>query len=372
MGAFFTNVQVATGAMSPEDARAAIVASLGEMAAEQDQHELTEEDRLFGRDVHRSILVGPAEGSWIAVFDEMTEDQRHADMQDLTRRLSRVTGAAVGVLNQHSDMLALWLALQGEVVDEFRTQQVPGDVERWRAVLADDTTTAQLRHVFDTNVPFAEDLIPDLARLFGWDLDLSGTGFEYLERGLSSHEASDFTRLEFRSSVDPLADRRGSGPPVLAQGISHPLLQVGVDQPITGFTAMFQSTGGPGTGLAIVIWGSALDLLDLEGVQLATRPGGELQEFELLHSVSTEASTPLRYVEVPELVIPRGFTGNAYAGVPGMSMRRVIAAQYAACVAVMLTGRGLQIGTGELNIGVTPAQNRDAGQTSWTARVVVT
>ena len=135
---------------------------------------------------------------------------------------------------------------------------------------------------------------------------------------------------------------------------------------------MFQSTGGPGTGLGVVIWGSALDLLDLEGVQLATRPGGELQEFELLHSVSTEASTPLRYVEVPELVIPRGFTGNAYAGVSGMSMRRAIAAQYAACVAVMLTGRGAQVGTGELNIGVTPAQNRDAGQTSWTARVVVT
>jgi len=200
---------------------------------------------------------------------------------------------------------------------------------------------------------------------------LSGIGFEYLERGLDPHAPSEFTRLDFRSSVDPLADRRGSGPPVLAQGMSHPLLQVGVGEPITAFTALFQSTGGPGTGLGVVIWGSGLELLDLEGVQLATRPGGELQEFELLHSVSTEASTPLRYVEVPGLVIPRGFTGNAYAGVTGMSTRRAIAAQYSACVALMLNGRGAQAGTGELNIGVTPIENREAGQTSWTARVVV-
>ncbi|HEY3060538.1 MAG TPA: hypothetical protein VGL99_16395 [Chloroflexota bacterium] len=369
---FFTNVQVHTGSLPPEEARAAIVAALREWTSAQGVHELTEEDRLFDREVHRTILVGPAtDGPWIAVFDEKTEDQRHEDVQDLTRRLSQVTGHAVGVLNQHSDMLALWLAHDGELVDEFKSQQAAGHAEQWRDVLASGATPEQLRSVLDTNVAFAEDLLGDLGPLFGWDAGLSAMGFEYLERDLDPRDSGPFTRLDLRSSIDPLAARRGSGPPVLAQGLSHPELRVSVGEPIVGFTAMFQSTGGPSSGLSIVVWGPGLDLLDLHGVQLATRPGAELREFELLQSVSTERSTPLRYLELADFPIPRGITGSSYEPVNGMSMRRALAAQYAACIAVSLTGRGAHTGTAELHIGVAPGENRESGQTSWTTQVKV-
>jgi hypothetical protein len=62
-------------------------------------------------------------------------------------------------------------------------------------------------------------------------------------------------------------------------------------------------------------------------VQLATHPGAELREFELQHSVSTEDQTTLRYLEVPDFPIPRGITGGSYEQVPGMSLRRTLAAQ---------------------------------------------
>jgi dsDNA-binding SOS-regulon protein len=373
MGMFFTNVQVHTGSLAPEEARSAIIAALREWTATQGMHEFTEEDRLFDRDVHRTVLVGPAtDGPWIAVFDEKTEDQRHDDLKDLTRRMSQVTGNAVGVLDQHSDMLALWLAHNGELVDEYKSQQVAGHAEQWRDVLASGATPEQLRSVLDTNVAFAEDLLGDLAPLFDWDAGLSAMGFEYLAGDLDPRDLGMFTRLDLRSTIDPLAARRGSGPPVLAQGLSHSALRVSVGEAIVGFTAMFQSTSGPSTGLGIVVWGPGLDLLDLHGVQLATRPGAELREFELLHSVSTEDSTTLRYVEVADFPIPRGITGSSYEQVTGMSMRRAMAAQYAACIALSLTGSGAQTGTAELHIGVAPVDNREAGQTLWTAQVTVT
>jgi hypothetical protein len=232
----------------------------------------------------------------------------------LTRHLSQVTGNAVGVLDQHSDMLALWLAHDGELVDEYKSQQVQGHAEQWRDVVTSGATPEQLRSVFDTNVAFAEDLMVDLAPLFGWDPSLSAMGFEYLENDLDPRDLDMFTQLDLRSTSDPLAARRGSGPPVLVPGLSHPVLRVGVGEAIVGFTAMFQSTGGPSTGLRIVVWGPALDL---RGVELAARPGVELREFELLHSVSTEGSTTLRYLELPDFPIARGVTGDSFAQVEG-------------------------------------------------------
>jgi hypothetical protein len=86
MGAFFTNVQVHTGALGDAEARRRILDVLRGWAAEQGQHELTEDDQLLGREAHRTIVVGPAtDGPWLAVFDELIEDQRHDDMQELTR-----------------------------------------------------------------------------------------------------------------------------------------------------------------------------------------------------------------------------------------------------------------------------------------------
>src|SRR5438046_1558774 len=153
MGASFTNVQVHTGSLGAEQARAAVIAALRAWAAGQGLHELSDEDRVFERDVHRTIVVGPVnDGPWIAVFDENTEDQRHDELVDLTRRMSRIAGAAVGVLDQHSDMLGLWLAQDGELVDEYRSQQVPGNVDRWRDVLINGETSEQLREVLATNV----------------------------------------------------------------------------------------------------------------------------------------------------------------------------------------------------------------------------
>jgi len=371
MGASFTNVQVHTGSLGPEQARAPVIAALRAWAAGQGLHELSDDDRLLERDVHRTIVVGPiTDGLWIAVFDENTEDQRHEDLIDLTRRMSRIAGAAVGVLDQHSDMLGLWLAQDGELVDEFRSQQVPGDADRWRDVLINGATSQQLRKVLDTNVAFAEDLLPDLAPLFGWD-GLCTTGYHYLEPGLERHDPASFTILDLRYASDPLADRRGSGLPVLVPSTSFPLVRVAVGEEIGAFIVMFQSTGGASEGLGVVIWGPGLDLLDLEGVRLASKPGEDPQEFELLHSVATEDSTPLRYVEIPDFPIPRGISDTTYDPALGLSYRRTLEAQYAACISVSLVGRGAQTGTGPLYIGVTPSANRGDGQTSFTAQVSV-
>jgi hypothetical protein len=143
----------------------------------------------------------------------------------------------------------------------------------------------------------------------------------------------------------------------------------------------FQNSGGSGLGLRAVLWGTGLDLIDTSEVSVVTRTSGsaapDIRTVPLVRTLSTDAGVPILYAEIPDFAMPMGFVNPA--GPPGaialpqrgMTIRRMFDLQAAASVALVLSGTGAKAGEGELNVGAVPLQNRDAGQTSWTLKVIV-
>src|SRR5690348_10112384 len=103
MGSFFTNVQVFAGDRPVEDVREAVIAALRQRAAEAglEEDETIEDDE----DAERVVMIGPAGPErWIAVYDQLTEDQDPDSLRELGEALSQVGAAAVTVLVHDSDI----------------------------------------------------------------------------------------------------------------------------------------------------------------------------------------------------------------------------------------------------------------------------
>jgi hypothetical protein len=120
MGSFFTNVQVFAGQRPVADVRAAIIAAIRQQAIAAGLEE--DETIVDDEDAERVVTIGPAgSGSWIAVYDERTEDQDAESLRELGEALSQVGAAAVTVLVHDSDILQMQLYQQGAQVDAYHS-----------------------------------------------------------------------------------------------------------------------------------------------------------------------------------------------------------------------------------------------------------
>jgi len=404
MGAFFTNVQVHTGSLSAADARGAVLAAVRAWIEKQGFIEMGAAEVAMHQMADRTVLVGPvSDRPWLAVYDEASEDQDEAIVRTLAEQLSLIAGTAVGVLDHDSDVLHLWLCRDGALVDQFDShpnyfagalpgspllagdelEEVAGHPERWRDLLVGGASPGQLRAIWDRKVVIAEEMLVEIASVLGWDRALSAVGFTYLDRGEEPFDPDTFTRLTFRAATSPRADFRGSGLPALVQAGGLREFRTAVGRPFSGVGVTFQNSGGPGLGMGVVLWGPALELLDMREIGVVTRSdlagaAPDVLAIPLVRTVSKDASIPMLYAELPDLPIPVGFA-NPVAGVPGamglpqrgITMRRMFDLQAAAWLAFTLSGTGAKIGEAELNIGAVPLQNREEGQTSWTLNVIV-
>jgi len=397
VGAFFTNVQVHVGQRSPTEARERILTSLRSWIVDQDFSEILGDE---AQEADRSILVGPlGDRPWISVYDEACEDQDPSILVGLTERLSHVAGAAVGVLDHDSDILQLWLYRDGAQVDEFNShpnyfvganpgreplgraelEAVGGHPERWGDLLVAGALPGQLRSAWDSEVVFAEEMLARVADLLDWDPSLSATGFNYVSRGDAPYDAGEFTRLAFRAAANAGDDPRAAGLARLTAWGGQQELQIQAGQPFESVSVTFLSTGGPGVGMRIVIWGTALELLEMREMRLVTGIGlsgamPEVRSIPLTRAANSSLGVPVLHAELADFAIPTGVGGGPATSMPGvgrLSSRRMQEMQAAALVGLHLNGTGAHEGQGELNVGVTPLENPQEGEDAWTLNVVV-
>lgn len=188
MGSFFTNVQVFAGKEQPEEVQAWAVGEIRKLLREQGY-----EPVKAGEQGDRTVVVGPAGPEpWISVFDEATEDQNIIALDSLAGALSAGGRVAVGILVHDSDVLILRLFRNGaledyynnfpEYFDEVTPEEVEacqGRPEKWRDLLQEGKEE-DLDELFGEDPDFAEDLLDELAVLFGWNPETCSVGYNYL------------------------------------------------------------------------------------------------------------------------------------------------------------------------------------------------
>lgn len=388
MGSFFTNVQVHTGEAPAQEARAAAVEAVRGWVARTGYEEMAEEDADVA---DRLVLVAPADQTpWIAVYDEATEDQDTRLLDSLAEALSAGGRAAVSVLVHDSDVLQLRLCQDGRLADVFNSRpdyfdelsdeeraRVAGQPERWRPVLADGATPDDLRLAWMQPAVRVEEVLSQVARLLGMDPRRCAIGSHGLRRG--EGDTDGFSRLAFRSTAipHPLERLRSDGPPRLRAVGGQQRRTVPVGAPFRDLAATAQSVGGPSRGLYVAVWGEAVvdGLVWPTTIHLVRRDerGRVAEDRVALLSPSTADGTAYWHVTLEDFEIPRGFPeGSELLLGAGVPPRRLMAAQTAAWLSVVVAGEALQAGEGQVHLGFVPLEDPDNGGDTWTARVTVT
>ncbi|RKH68157.1 hypothetical protein D7X96_17850 [Corallococcus interemptor] len=381
MGAFFTNFQVHTGGLSPGVARERLLSGLRERLVGLGLVEAGP-----GVPVTRRWCVAPAsQGPWLAVYDEATEGQDDAMLEAGALLLSSVLpSAVVGVRVHDSDVLDLWLAKEGPVVDRFRnwpgyftgkpipsrrTGRLAGRPEAWRELLVSGAPDL-LRAAWDAppTRQGASEILGRLAPLLGWDSDRVTVGF----RSLPDAVRAGCTVLALRPAASPVTAPSTRLPALGHEGGVGPSLNARVGEQLT-LSAVAHNTGGALRGLSIVLFGQALeDGLVTPGVAaltLGAPEDGREQEAPL--SASRIGEQWVWEAHFSDTLLPEGHADPAAAFRASTSAEQAVSLWAATRVQVSISASAARAGRGELHIGLVPMQNPEAGQTSWTMRLRV-
>jgi len=397
MGAFFTNVQVYTHSRLPEDLRSTIVTALRRFVPSDTFMEVSPDDPT----AERMLVVGPAGPEpWIVVYDSATEGQDEAQLDALAGALSTAAeGTAVSVLIHDSDVLEMRLWRSGDLLDAYsscpdyfgpvsRERQVllAGQPDRWRDLLIDGVSPADLRRVWDESLLFAEATLAQTAQLLGMDPNRCGTGLRYLlhdgaDEITAALDAAGFIRLAFRSAQTPAAvapPEPPSGPPVLTIESGSTGVDTSIGESLTWATCAAGNAGGPGRGLQVVVWGNALDqgLIALDALAISLPPDDAAAsatwitcEPQAIGSGDSMVRV-VRLDDYPLLGDTAGW-GDAFIEGSWQNPHAAIAARMHRRISVQLHGTAQAVGQGQLHVGFVPLANPHNGQTSWTFAVNV-
>jgi len=184
MGAFFTNYQV--------------------------RSESTSRVRdIVGSVAQARAYISPPSNGWVTVYDERSDDQDDAIIQELAGELSGTLKTTVLAFLVHdSDVAMYWLYRDGALVDEFNSnphyfedqgeeagERLRGDTQALLPSCVPGTTAAQLEailHPAEGRSLMAEDLLADLAPLLGIDPARISIGFRYFEDEQILPDCPDF------------------------------------------------------------------------------------------------------------------------------------------------------------------------------------
>ena len=335
MGRFFTNVHVRPS-QQVSDPRVALVGTL-EARAAADGFKPAKADE----DSDRIIAIGTtAPSGWIAVIDEDTESQDASTLEQLAKTLSKtIDGYAVSVLVHDSDVLDLRLYKDGRRVDHFvnlpdffapgpfsarARRAMQGRPEVWAPLLQGDATIAALERAFRGTPLFAEETLDEIAKLLGFASGYDLCAADLKEQAVAGFEVRRFAARETESAATGKEPR-------FEPGAWTPALTLSVGEPLRWASAV-RNAGGPARGIALEIWGSAID-------------GGSVQLRRAVCAVvrgDHDVERAVRDLEVQH--------GRATATFPEMTVpspsKRVTAPQ------VMMIVEGQAIGEGAVDLSI--------------------
>lgn len=267
MGSFFTNIQIYTRkdqSITLQDA----VDALKVWAGEKQYREAPK-----GKPADRTLALAPsANGKWITVYDGESEEQETEVMDELLTAISKqLQTTLIGVTVHDSDLLSMRMYENGSLIDYFSNEYMywdreptpeekhsfDGDPEKWKPLLGENTPDA-LREAWDTEEVFVEDRLYKTAKLLDMEHKHCLTGYNY------NHKAQYLTKLRYNYGTkrQPAYTIIKTGLPklkltVLFDSISSRVSNTEEDECIYQFILF--NTGGPAKGLAVLVWGEAVD-----------------------------------------------------------------------------------------------------------------
>ncbi|MDI1432521.1 hypothetical protein [Polyangium sorediatum] len=373
MGAFFTNVHVRLPqGTSLEPLRAALIA-----AAEEEGAELCAE----GAEPDRTVLIlGPNKQGWVSLYDERTEGQDQARLDDLAALTSRALDApALTVLVHDSDVLCMDLFDKGACVDRYNShpsyfgeeadagdaEDLSGHPERWVKGFGLALSAAELRAIWSGKELFAEVTLAETARALGAPPEQMGVGYRYLDE----QTRAKATALRFRLRERPGYEAAAAGPTVLVAqtvGENVPARFAVGDEVRVSLTTHNQ--GGPSQGLLVAAWGEAITqgLVKVEHFEVLVGDVRAGAQHEMVAPSAREhQGSTVVVAELKEAVLPAGVPGGFHAMAPGGDWQRAFTAMQRAQVHVNVVGRVVSAGAAALHVGLVPLAHRE-GQTSIT------
>jgi hypothetical protein len=365
MGSFYTNVQVRTQGHQTA-ASDAVARALRDWIAGQGYQPTSKES-----DADRSVAIVVGEG-WISVYDQGTEDQDLDLLEALACRLSQAAGMpAVGILVHDSDMLELRLCAQGQVRDRYSSwpdyfedqsaqqkERVAGQPQTWSQAI-DTLDQVALETVFQGDDRGAERVLRRVTELLGMKPERTMVGHRYLpalEHIIGGERA---VVLHFRLIDHPQVETVDEGPPAFTLLTGAPAGELGVGDPLHLMLSV-AATGGAGRGVVVTVRGSAVAsrIVEIHHVQIrGTRPGGGA-----LCEAKAAVQNGLAELDFDLPGVPKDALSSAgFVGMPSGAMATAVHAAGMANSMLILEGRVLSQGHGELEVSIAPLDNPNEG-----------
>jgi hypothetical protein len=336
-------------------------------------------------DADRTIVLAPS-GTWVAVYDELSDELAADDLEALAKGLSRALDApAVTALVADSDVLLMDLFEHGKRVADFDSnpaisgrERTKLELDKWKAHLAPGHNSDELADVLGEQRVFAERTIEKAAALLGMDPQRACMGYRY-HREETQHVAASSSGqqanlvLRLRKAQRPAHETLGTLPTHLvpsAWSTEH-VFDAGQEFR-AGFSVRNEQRAS--RGLSIVMWGAALErgLVRLRHAQLVV---GEVQRQKVFPEaafVERPAAEDERIwvAEFPELDVPAGAPSTSFLGelIPSAA---AFAATQRAQIHANIHGDAVAAGTAAFQIAFVPHDAREAGQSGFSSSVEV-
>jgi hypothetical protein len=360
MGAFFTNIQVRADASSNMD-------RLLELLTERATGEgMLRVDPSAEADRSIAIVPGPR---WIAIYDEATEDQGPA-LADLAAFLSQSgCSQVVSVLVHDSDVASISLYEDGACIDSYCSDggsssnsasggdalRSTGKATAWEAAIAPGHSPQDLESCWNRQSTFAEDIVRETASLLGCPPNQATLGFNYLfdEPLPDGAIVLSFQKVRVEAQHPRTAERPKMER--VAWGLTE--VHLAVEAKLHLYLTC-RNNGGPGTGLDVVVWGSAIaqGLVSVDNLQLVLRR----EEDRLLAIDSTPAPPESGRTDI---VLAKFDDLSLVPTEPGLvTLSKKWKRAEARCkVHVNVLGKALKAGNGTLAIGFAPHDDPENG-----------
>lgn len=265
MGSFFTNVQVHTGGRDPGGVRGQVLAILRRCILAGPYEEVADPG-----DADRVIAVGPAgDYPWVSVFDDAFESLEESKLLELGAQLSKELDTQLVAISVYdSDVLTLHLMASGGLVDVFcnapeyfeavareERARVAGNPFLWGPLLIEGATPSELNAVWYSDPVFVDDMVGAMAPMVGWHPELCRAGFEDLDELV---EGATYLCFREKRAIRTHEAGRAIGPACLQPLELEPDREYPAGQAFE-LKLSGQNTGGSAKGLAVVLYGPALD-----------------------------------------------------------------------------------------------------------------
>ena len=388
MGSFFTNVQLLRGGRLAGQSRAAVIAVVTDAIKE-----VALEDGFVLADkagkADRTVLIGgghgDSDGRWLTIYDEGTEGQDDKRLDALAGALSaELETSAVTVLVHDSDVLEMRLFEDGKRADRYNNApgyfdervskkaaaEAAGHPERWSHLLRDGVTAAAVRAIWSDETLHAETVLAKTAAALGWNGRLAGTGYSYTVAGHGVSGAQTILRL--RMAERPKAEQTASGPPRFERGGYMPEPELSVGEPLQ-LHCDVRNVGGASRGLAIVVWGEAIDRGLVAPSEVEVTVGMTLsrpQAPRVTVPLAAENGIPGLLARFADLDLPAGH--DIYdKSARRLDPRTLVDLAGRSGVSAIVKGAVVAPGAGKLHVGFVPLAAQQDGQCAHTMSLSV-